>query len=112
MLAFEADFWAIHNESAISGAIPTPDPFFDGELLVAGPAHRCLGHIRHYHTPDELFALLAQVRWMVNRALPVVGPHRLQAPGAVGCAGLAVPASLPVLHLMLAAAVADAKMER
>lgn len=48
---------------------------------------------------------------MVNLALSTVGRHGLQASGAGSGASLAVTASLPVLHLVLAAAVVYSEKE-
>ena len=48
---------------------------------------------------------------MVDLAVSTVGRHGLQAPGAGSGAGLAVAASLPVLHLVLSAAIVDPENE-
>ena len=63
--------------------------------------------IHPHHIEIHLFALPAQVSRVVDVTIPAVGGHWPQAPGADAAASLAVPAGLPVLLLVLPAAVVD-----
>ena len=97
---------------------PTWGPPRDGELIVTSNAYRVkrfegVAHSIHEITREtisievHLFALPAQVSRVVDVTFPTVGGHWPQAPGADAAAGLAVPARLPVLLLVLPAAVVD-----
>ena len=107
--ALEAKKGALHDVSTIVVTVPTSIREHSSEMIVAGRAHHVTGLISHLEIKSEFFALSNQVRRMVDVAHPVVGGHWLQASGAVGAAGLTVPAGLPVLLLVLPAAVVDAK---
>ena len=108
VLALEAKYWALHD-GLILVTVPTSGRLRLGEITVAGHAHRVASSGPSLKHPLDLFPVPEQVSRVVNVADPVVGRHRLQASGAIGFAGLAVPAGLPVLPLMLFAAVVDAK---
>lgn len=111
VLALEAPKGALHDGSTIFGAIPTSVRVHGCELIVTGRAHhvRTPGSSGHLEMHHGLFALPAQVRRMVDEAPPIVGGHWIQASGADTAAGLTVPAGLPVLLLVLPAAVVDAE---
>ena len=107
--ALEAKKGALHDVSTIVITVPTSIREHSSEMIVTGRAHHVTGLISHLGIKSDFFALPNQVRRMVDVAHPVVGGHWLQASGAVGAAGLTVPAGLPVLLLVLPAAVVDAK---
>ena len=113
MLALEAKKGALHDGSTLIGAVPTSGRVHGCELIVTGRAHHVLapGGSGHLEIPHDLFALPAQVRRMVDITHPIVGGHWLQASGADATAGLTVPAGLPVVLLVLPAAVVDTKWD-
>ena len=112
MLALEAKKGALHDGSTLIGAVPTSGRVHGCELIVTGRAHHVLAPGGSGHLEMPHFALSrTQVRRMDDITHPIVGGHWLQASGADAAAGLTVPAGLPVVLLVLPAAVVDTKWD-
>ena len=109
MFAIEAKEWAIDEDSTNVVTVPTPVRSLGGEPILTGQALALTSLSSLLDIEHQFFAIPPQVGRVVDEAPPAIGRRWPQASGADAATGLAVTSSLPVLLLMLPAAVVDPK---